>query len=239
MVGEHKGRLKDLYEINLHPAHIDPYTIVFTELFELPGGLQTDAMSTEYWQRFFARLTNREWHKAWLEGVWINIWYPTKSIKVEVFKTPLGYIHFVMHRWDRQWDLAFRTYRVQQKVGRVRAEQKARKELMKSLNRDQKRDFLLTNSFVVVGRSGVHYRIRHGRPTLAYRTWSEAQGRIGVHFLAALCLHPLGYYYTTFAGCMSPGEEMIAHKDLIERDEHFFWRKANQHDITSATAGIG
>lgn len=83
-------------------------------------------------------------------------------------------------------------------------------------------------------RSGVTYWFRKGRPTLATRGNDED----GVRFLAALCLHPIAYYESTFAGCMTPSDDVIAHLLMCRADEHLFWKKANQHPLWATESGV-
>lgn len=94
--------------------------------------------------------------------------------------------------------------------------------------------WLLTGSFLETSkRSGVSYLFRRLRPTVAI---SSTSGR--VRFLAALCLHPIGYYRDTWAGCMVPTDEVVAHLMLMRGDEHLFWKQANQHPAWRPEAGL-
>jgi hypothetical protein len=90
--------------------------------------------------------------------------------------------------------------------------------------------YLLSGVFLETSRrSGVTYIFRRGRPTLAIRS---------NHVLAALCLHPVGYYSDTWTGSMVPTDEVIAHLLMMRGDEPMFWRRANQHDPDHAEAGL-
>ena len=89
----------------------------------------------------------------------------------------------------------------------------------------QLKQYLLTGMFMEKSeRSGVHYLFRRLRPTLAISTKGEAP-----RILAALCLHPIAYYAGSFAGAMTPTDDVVAHLMLARGDEHLFWRRANQH----------
>jgi len=123
---------------------------------------------------------------------------------------------------------------VLRKYGQAHAELVARQGLEEVLSEGQRRELLLSDAFVEVGRSGVHYLIRRNRPTLAYRKLGDEHYRP----LCALCLHPLLYYDQTWAGGMPPSDEMLVHLMLIRADEHLLWRKANQIDVREWNSGL-
>jgi hypothetical protein len=83
-------------------------------------------------------------------------------------------------------------------------------------------------------RSGVQYVFRKLRPTIALRPGSDGNVRV----IAVLCMHPLGYYEESWAGVMCPTDDVIAHLVLMRGDEHRFWKKANHHEQSAASAGI-
>jgi hypothetical protein len=94
---------------------------------------------------------------------------------------------------------------------------------------------MLTGMFVERSRrSGISYVFRKLRPTLALKAGKD--DRMGL--LAALCMHPIGYYDGSWAGAMCPTDDVIAHLMLMRGDEHMFWRRANQHPAWSQEAGI-
>lgn len=82
-------------------------------------------------------------------------------------------------------------------------------------------------------RSKVTYLFRKLRPTVAMASKGD-QMRV----LTTLCLHPIGYYEDSFAGVMTPTDDVIAHLMLMRGDEHQFWKKANHHAAFVANAGI-
>jgi hypothetical protein len=84
-------------------------------------------------------------------------------------------------------------------------------------------------------RSGVTYLFRRLRPTLALRADSTSDG---LRILAALCLHPIGYYEGSWAGVMVPTDCVIAHLMLMRGDERTYWAKANQHPAWRPQAGL-
>lgn len=86
-------------------------------------------------------------------------------------------------------------------------------------------------------RSGVTYLFRRLAPTIAFRQF-ERDGVACVNFLAALCLHPIGFYEALPMGCMVPTDDVIAHLTMMRADEVMLWRKSNQHGPYSPGAQI-
>lgn len=120
-------------------------------------------------------------------------------------------------------------------VWSVAAEAAACARLAALLPKHLMKSYMLAGSFVETSRrSGVTYIFRRCRPTLATRPGPGGEMR----FLAALCLHPIGYYAGTWAGSMAPTDEVVAHLLLMRGDERLFWRRANQHGPESPLAGL-
>lgn len=110
------------------------------------------------------------------------------------------------------------------------AEFKAMSKLEELVGEWRSRCYFLTGSFVERSkRSGVCYLFRRLRPTIAFR---------GDKILCALCLHPIGFYSSSYAGAMVPTDDVIAHLCMVRGDEPKFWANANQHSITRPEAGI-
>lgn len=94
--------------------------------------------------------------------------------------------------------------------------------------------YLLTGMFLETSkRSGVSYLFRRLRPTIALR-----QGEKRAIALCALCLHPIAYYTQSWAGAMTPTDDVIAHLMLMRADEPMFWRRSNQHPLWRPEAGL-
>ena len=94
--------------------------------------------------------------------------------------------------------------------------------------------YMLTGTFLESSaRSGVTYLFRRLRPTLAIK---EQRGFMCV--LAALCMHPIGYYAGSWAGAMCPTDDVIAHLILMRGDEPMFWRRCSQHPVYAPEAGL-
>jgi hypothetical protein len=103
-----------------------------------------------------------------------------------------------------------------------RKEKRKRTKFFAGLNYEQQRDF--------IRKMADHRRLK---PTIAL---SGATGEIKA--LCGLCLHPIGFYNGTWAGCMVPTDEVIAHLMLMRGDESDFWRQANQHPAWRAESGL-
>lgn len=108
-------------------------------------------------------------------------------------------------------------------------EERALRKLKELVTPRQYKIYMTTGVIHEVGKSGVIYYIRRMRPTIAMRDTRP---------LCALCLHPLAFVCETWVGVMPPTDEVIAHILLIRGDEHTFWKKANQHSISSPQSGI-
>lgn len=113
----------------------------------------------------------------------------------------------------------------------IEAEFKAQEKLEQLASPHQMKCYLLTGMFVETSpRSKLLYLFRRLRPTLALRHTEDYSLKI----LAALCLHPIGYYADTYAGCLVPTDDVIAHLLMMRGDEHKFWAHSNQHSAEDA-----
>lgn len=118
----------------------------------------------------------------------------------------------------------------------VRAEFTALGRLKSLVTRTAFRYYVLTGTFIETSpRSKIIYVFRKGRPTLALAPTIRGDD---IKMLAALCLHPIGFYEGTYAGSMVPTDDVIAHLLMMRGDERKFWAKANHHDLRSAEAGL-
>lgn len=114
------------------------------------------------------------------------------------------------------------------------------------------KQYMLTGMFLETSRrSGLTYLFRRLRPTVAIDARNpeglSLRYRIGAiagewsnksRVLCALCMHPIAYYADTWAGAMTPTDDVIAHLMLMRGDEAMFWRRANQHGPTRPQAGL-
>lgn len=116
----------------------------------------------------------------------------------------------------------------------IEQEAAALQTLGKHVRHRQFKQYLLTGMFLERSeRSGVHYCFRKLRPTVAMNI---VKGNM--HILCALCMHPIGYYQGTWAGVMTPTDDVIAHLMMMRADEHMLWRRCNQHPAWSTLAGL-
>lgn len=116
----------------------------------------------------------------------------------------------------------------------VEAEERALGKLRELLPEHMWVRYRLSDCFIETSkRSGVLYMFRKLRPTLACSMRGPK-----VRILASLCMHPLGYYAGTWAGTMTPTDDVIAHLLFMRADEHGFWKTANQHPPEAAESGL-
>ncbi len=129
-------------------------------------------------------------------------------------------------RAARSWDFA--------------AEVRAMETLKSHLDEWAYQCYFLTGTFLETSkRSGVHYLFRRLRPTLAMSSRPDKNGKdVGLRFLAALCLHPVGYFEGTWAGAMVPSDDTLAHLLMMRGSEAKFWAHSEQHHPLEPEAGL-
>lgn len=119
----------------------------------------------------------------------------------------------------------------------IEQEARATQLLATTTRHTQFKHYMLTGMFLETSRrSGLTYLFRRLRPTLAIdaRQRDASDSRI----LAALCMHPIAYYEDTWAGAMTPTDDVLAHLMLMRGDEHMFWKRCNQHHPATPEAGM-
>jgi hypothetical protein len=115
------------------------------------------------------------------------------------------------------------------------AELQAMSSLEKRITKSQYRSYVLNGMFPERSkRSDIHYFFRKSYPTVAVSYHGYPGGRV----ICCLCLHPFGYYKGTWAGMMTPTDEVIAALLLMRADEHFFWRKSGQWSAVDLRSGL-
>lgn len=174
----------------------------------------------------------------------VNHWYShSRARDVFILEAPDGRRHaevfpvspgFAMDRlelWIRTlgpsdaWDLE--------------AEHRAQEKLRGLVSDRQWRHFELTGTFLETSpRSRLTYLFRRGRPTLALSPRDIEGDADRMTCIAALCLHPVGYYAGTWSGCMVPSDDLIAHLLAMRADEADFWRQSNHHRPWRPEAGV-
>jgi hypothetical protein len=122
----------------------------------------------------------------------------------------------------------------------LEAEHKAREQLREVLTERQWRHYDLTGTFLEYSkRSRITYVFRRLRPTVAMSPRGpEGRDNETMRCLAVLCLHPIGYYANSWAGCMVPTDDVMAHLLMMRGDEAMFWGKAIQHQPHEPEAGL-
>jgi hypothetical protein len=95
--------------------------------------------------------------------------------------------------------------------------------------------YLMTGMFLETSkRSGITYCFRKLRPTVALNARTGKTPRI----LCCLCAHGIGYYSNSWAGSMTPTDDVISHLLMMRSDEKFFWRRCNQHPPHRPESGL-
>jgi len=116
----------------------------------------------------------------------------------------------------------------------VEQEAKALQTLATLLKHHPFKTYLLAGAFLETSeRSGLTYLFRKLRPTVVLSTRGDH-----VRPLCALCMHPIGYYENSWAGAMTPTDDVIAHLMLMRGDEPMLWRRSSQHNPHRPEAGI-
>jgi hypothetical protein len=143
-----------------------------------------------------------------------------------------GKFHYVAESPKRRTELDLRTLGCAD-AWSLETEERALECLRKLVTHQKFRQYLLTGAFPDgSSRSGICYIFRRLRPTLAISRSNE------LTVIAALCLHPIAYYNDSWAGAMTPTDDVISHLMLMRGDEKMFWRRANQHAPDRPEAGL-
>ena len=101
----------------------------------------------------------------------------------------------------------------------------------------QMKQYLLTGMFLESSpQSGLTYLFRKLRPTVVLN--ARDKSRSDCRILAALCMHPIAFYEGTWAGAMTPTDDVVAMLMLMRGDEHMLWRRCNQHPPTRPEAAL-
>jgi hypothetical protein len=112
---------------------------------------------------------------------------------------------------------------------------RAMESLKKRINGRQWDSYVLSGIFPELSeRSDIHYFFRKGFPTLAVSYHGYPEGRV----LAALCLHPVGYYQGSHCGLMTPTDEVISHLLMMRGDERKYWASCGQWSAWDTRSGI-
>lgn len=138
-------------------------------------------------------------------------------------------------RAEERFNMSMHTLSMRKTFADPKAELNAQKRLFATLTQEQKSLYIVGDSFLEIGKSGVVYWLRKSKPTLALR---YDEGSESLRPLCALCLHPVAYYTYTWAGVLPPSDEVLTHLLMIRASEHFYWKKANQIPIEETNSGV-
>jgi hypothetical protein len=179
--------------------------------------------------------------KFWMpENEWIDQWGRRIELLVDVES---GERSYAIRRYNSpigRLDMQLRTMMTAQ-AWDLEAEFAAREKLRELLTERQYHSYEMTGAFHEVSkRSTITYIFRKLRPTIALADWHKtgATGKDKYKIIACLCMHPIAYYQSTFSGALTPTDDVIAHLLTMRGDEHYFWRKANNHDFNEPESGI-
>lgn len=96
------------------------------------------------------------------------------------------------------------------------------------------KQYLLTGMFLETSkRSGLTYMFRRLKPTVVMAAHSGE-----MKILCTLCLHPIAHYEGSWAGAMTPTDDVVAHLMLMRGDEPLYWKRANQHPPHRPESGL-
>lgn len=154
----------------------------------------------------------------------VNAWHSRKKDGEVIIYRENGKLGHMVIPSPRVFDFMIRSTGMAPVWG-VEQESKAVESLGQMLRYHRFHSYLITGAFLERSeRSGIMYMFRRMRPTLAI-----TMNKPRVEVLAALCLHPIGYYENSCAGAMCPTDDVIAHLTMMRGDEHLYWKRATQH----------
>jgi hypothetical protein len=157
-------------------------------------------------------------------GIWEN--RETRKVKLKIYRQE--------DKTSYKLDLYTNTCTAAAAAYDLAAEQKAMDKLRGHLTEAQFKCYFSTGTFYEKSkRTGLTYIFRRCRPTLVYRDGKECR-----NFIAALCVHPQGYYSGSWAGTLVPSDDIITHVMMMRADEAKYWRISTQHSRHSPQADI-
>ena len=225
-VGEYAGIPIDIDGFSLVLEERHPHKVAFERILSHPEPMEFRCSNTDVDE------------SVWVVNSW---WSHAKQARVILYRQG-GKVHVALDRRERtpsrRFTFAMMTMGASQ-AWDLDCEMRARDKLRRMITPHLYAMYELTGAFMWTSpRSGVTYIFRRCRPTLTAVPTDRHDPDKPMRLLTALCLHPLGYYADTYAGSMVPTDDVIAHYLLASGDEPGFWRRANQHDISTAEAGV-
>lgn len=165
-----------------------------------------------------------------------NSWERPGDISVTILNTEHGPFSVIEPQAGVRLRKIFAEFDIRQLTQQsVDAEEKALKSLRGKVNENQYRLYFLTGAFLEHSkRSDLHYVFRKGKPTLVISFHRDGGGRC----IAALCMHPIGFYQFSHVGVMCPTDEVIAALLLMRGDEPRLWKVSGQWSASDSRSGI-
>lgn len=163
-----------------------------------------------------------------------TFWSVHKRSRILIIEEPSGRVTFGLDPGIHHLPLDLRTLGCADAWG-MEQETRALTLLSSLLTPRQFKHYMMTGSFLETSqRSKVTYLFRRLKPTVAI----VADGAERMRILCCLCLHPIAYYAGSWAGAMTPSDDVVAHLSLMRGDEAMFWRRANHHPAWRPEAGL-
>jgi hypothetical protein len=172
------------------------------------------------------------------DGVTIRNRFWSDRLKAEVYiwQAANGKIVATVDHKPHHISIDLRTLGCSQAWG-IEQEHNAIQLLGTLLRHHQFKQYLLTGMFLERSeRSGLTYMFRRLKPTVCLD--ARDKDASSCRILACLCMHPISYYSGTWAGGMCPSDDIVAALLLMRADEHFFWKRSNQHHPSRPEAGL-
>jgi hypothetical protein len=167
-----------------------------------------------------------------------NSWIRMRDIEVCVVDTKEGPMAWPRYLAGTRMRKMIDSLRIRAGAQAAERELRAMESLKPRLHGGQWDSYVLNGAFPErSNRSGLVYLFRKGFPTLAM-SWRGRYEKEGGRVIAALCMHPYGYYYGTFTGLMCPTDEVIAHLLMMRADEHRFWKSSGQWPAWDTRSGL-
>lgn len=172
-----------------------------------------------------------------------------RRVDVYIYSEPGGKINWGWVPAHHALDHAIHTLYASDAWG-IEQEARALALLGTLISHRQMKGYLLTGTFLEKSpRSGLTYMFRKLRPTVVidarpggieYEVGADAATprEDKSYVQCALCLHPIAYYESSWAGAMCPTDDVIAHLTMMRGDEVMLWRRANQHPPHRPEAGL-
>lgn len=162
-----------------------------------------------------------------------SFWSAHRRSEILIFERTDGRIDWGLSPGVHHLDQELRTLGCAEAWG-LEQENTALQLLSTLLDARRYKQYLLTGSFIESSRrSRVAYLFRRLKPTIAIGLKGNT-----TRIMCALCMHPIGYYEGSWAGAMTPTDDVVAHLMLMRGDEPMFWRRATQHPSWRPEAGV-